>query len=434
MKKRVCFRSTIVGLLWVLAFWLVAPLSGAILVVVDDQGNELNEYKEQRMKKADDRKDTDKQPESGEKKKKSKKKAKKGNDKVEFFAELKTEYSDNIFGLSGEQKDKLNANATEDKVSGRFSGMDSISDYSISPSIMAKYKFKNTPIGKINATGLIRHNLFKENSKANFTEGHIKLEKKINDKNDLKFEGEFAAGKLKKNYISGYNDANKNGNIPREERIYSAAFYDELETTLSLRHRLIKEKNKTLTGLSLTPFVGYRWRDFNSDFNNRDYKLPFAGLKLGFEFKSRFDIEVKYQYGKLDSSSAQELTLYDETIAGADVNGDGKVKSNAPLVNLIDRSCSRKTLEFAASYKLSKKAKFSAEYSNRKEIYSTDNQLDIDRYHRDGSEKKFKSGLKFDLAKDFSAEIEYQKNNNRDSDDDEYSENRYLLSLQLKLD
>jgi hypothetical protein len=73
------------------------------------------------------------------------------------------------------------------------------------------------------------------------------------------------------------------------------------------------------------------------------------------------------------------------------------------------------------------------EYSHRKEAYQTGNAVDVKRYNGEGYEKKFKSGFKIKLPRDFTTEIEYKREHNKDSDDDEYTQNSYMMLFQKKI-
>jgi len=354
--------------------------------------------------------------------------------KIRLFSEIGFEYSDNIFNLSDSQETRLTTNDATDQATNRYSDMNSISEQIIAPAIGAKFQSKNPATGNLSMTSILRYNYYTKNAKGSFPEGRIKLERDAGENAKLEFDGKLSFGKFKKNYLSGVQDANSNGNITREERIYSSAIYDDFEGKFAYKYALIKNKHKKLSDLNLVPFVGYRWRNYNSTFSNRSYKLPYGGLELALQFYSRFGLRIQYQYGEVDSKTNQELFLYDETISKIDANGDGKLKENAPVISMVDRSSKRKTIEIAPSWKLSRDTLLFMEFSRRTETYTTGNSLDISRYGQDAYENKFKTGFKFDISKKCSGEIEYSRTNSKDSDDDKSSEKKYLVSLQMMID
>jgi hypothetical protein len=369
---------------------------------------------------------------SGEKQLQKKKKKKKTKNKTEYFAEMGIEYSDNVWSLTDSQKDKMTLNAAID--TNRFAKMDSITDLIYSPTVGIKRTISDPRVGKLKLTSFLRYNYYSKNSEASFPEVGIDVKKEMGKNDQLRLKGEFISGKFKKNYMSGVNDANSNGNIPRSERTYSAATYDNSEVVLSFEHQLSKNKKSFINKTTLTPFIGYRKRDYNSTFANRSYDLPYGGVELGMKFRNGLNLALEYEQGYLNSKAGQELFLYDETLTGLDVNRDNLLKENAPVTDTVDRSATRKKYAVASSIKLSKTTTLYAEYSHRKETYTTGNVIDVKRYGGHGYEKKFKSGFKVNLPDDWSAKVQYTREHNKDSDDDEYVVNSYLMLLQKKFD
>gem|GEM_PF-1166893 len=350
-----------------------------------------------------------------------------------YFTDLSFESNNNVFGLSDSQKTKLTENDPKDINSNRYKDMDSISDYIIAPTIGAKVSSKNSYFGKFDLTSWIKYNYYKRNEKSSFSEGRIRLKRSSGKHGKLALEGNFTSKYFKKNYLSGVVDTNSNGNIKRDERIYSAAVYDEYEGKISYEHTLLKKKHKFLSRIILEPFAGYRCRKYNSEFNNRNFNLPFEGVGFAFKFASRIDLGIKYQHDQVLSGNGQELFLYDETISGIDCNGDGKIRANAPCISKIDRSSNRNTLEINPSVKLTEDASLFLGYSKRTESYTSDNSLDIKHYNQDGYRRQVKSGFKYNVSKNISALIEYSKTDNEDGDDDKYSENKFIISLKIDL-
>lgn len=351
--------------------------------------------------------------------------------RAEFFAEIGLKYSNNIFGLTEAQQQKLEANSAED--TNRFDDMESVSDLVYSPKIGLKYNLSKSKSRELKFSGYLQYNFYSDNSRSEHPEAGFSLKKNLGKKDKLEFKGEFIIDKFKKNYLCGVNDANANGNIPKSERIYSAATYNDYQGILSYEHVLNKNKNKHMTKSTLQPYLGYRKREYNPMFSNRDYTLPFVGMEYKMDFKPGFDLEIGYEYGELDSDAGQELFLYDETISGVDISGDGNIKANAPLLSTVDRSSERKTWSVGSSLKCSKVTTFSLKFSNRTENYITNNTLDIKRYNQEGFERKFKAGLKFKLPGDWSSELEFTREHNKDGDDDESKENLYLVTIKRKI-
>jgi len=354
----------------------------------------------------------------------------KGKDlELNLYAETGIEYIDNVYSLTESQKTNMETNNQEDIAGGRFKNMDSISDMILEPSIGLKFKSRSPFGGKYWLTSWIRYNYYMKNDKCSFPEGKIALKHSLLEDGELSLEGNFIHGFFKKNYLSGVNDKNGNGNISRDERIYSAAVYDEYEGIIAYDHRIIKNKDKKISGLNIQPFAGYGYRRYNSTFSNRDQTITLAGLGLNLEFISRIDLEMIYQYEGVSSPNNKELILFNENDAGLDINDDAKTKSNTPLITNIDRSSNRHTIEINPSIKLTKDCLFFAGYKKRDSKYTSDNQLDIEHYNQSAWRQQIKSGIKYSFSKAWSAEAEYSKTDNDDDEDGEYSQKNFLITI-----
>jgi hypothetical protein len=350
-------------------------------------------------------------------------------DNLKFYVETELEYSDNVFQLTEDQQSKMESKDERDIHSGRFKDMESISDYIIKPRIGLKYVSESSLGGKFGVASWIRYNYYTKNEKSSYPEGRITFNNSIGENGVLSLEGNFADGYFKKNYLSGVNDIDGNGNIPREERIYSPAIYDEYEELLSYEHKIINNKDKMVTGLDIRPFSGLHYRKYNSPFGNRDQNIILGGLGLNLEFISRIKLGLIYQYERVSSPNDEEICLFDENIAGFDGNGDGKFKSNAPLITHIDRSSNRHTIEINPSIKLTKDVSFYIEYSKRVSVNTSDNPLDIDHYHTKAYRQQIKSGITYNFSKTWSVRIEYSRTEDDDLEDEDYLQNKYLFTM-----
>jgi hypothetical protein len=412
---------------------------GKMKVKVDKIENDKSEISAQKtdrqkngMKSGKGRKtakDKDKKQEKEKGKGKGKGKGKRTEKEPVFSAEVCFEQYDNLFGLSEDQKTKLRQKALEDLPGQRFKNMPAISDFGVAPTVGMKMIIPDSSKDPFTLKAELTYHSFTKNTEASFPEGAFALDKSIGKNGTFRFDGKAAVGVFKKNYLSGVADGNSNGNITREERLYSSAIYREFEGEFSYETVVRKKKKQPLSRISLRPLIGQRQRRFHSGFRNRDYQLPFFGLESTLGFFSRLDLTLLYQAEALISPADPELFLYDETLTQTDVNGDGKIRANAPLLSKVDRSARRNLFEVATSWKPSSKTKISAEYSNRTASYRSNNPLDRDHFGRDGYRRRFKSGIKQALSGDFSAQVEFSQTENKDPDEDKYSEKAVLFSL-----
>jgi|WetSurMetagenome_2_1015567.scaffolds.fasta_scaffold105220_1 hypothetical protein len=350
-------------------------------------------------------------------------------DNLKIYAEMELEYADNVFHLTEDQQSKMKSRDERDIHSGRFKDMESVSDYIIKPRIGLRYDAESPFSGKFGMASWIRYNYYTENEKSSYPEGRITLINAMGGKGVLSLEGNFVNRYFKKNYLSGVDDIDGNGNIPRGERIYSSAIYDEYEGILSYEHKIINDKDKMFTGLDVRTFSGLHYRKYNSPFDNRDQNIILGGLRLNLEFKSRIRLGLIYQYERVSSPNNVELILFDESIAEIDCNGDGKIKSSAPLITHIDRSSNRHTIEINPSIKLTKDASFYIDYSKRVSANISDNPLDIDHYNTKSYRQQIKTGITYSFSKAWSVRVEYSRTDDDDVEDEDYSQNKYLFTV-----
>ncbi len=348
---------------------------------------------------------------------------------VGFYSDVTLEYSDNIFRLTDAQQTRLKTNALEDAESGRFRDMESVSDYLLSPTIGVTYDTRGLWDEDLSLSARVKYNHYMENREKSYPEARIRLRNDIGEKGVLCLEGNFLFDFFKKNYLAGYNDENNNGNIARDERIYSKAVYNELEGLLSYKHELFKDDDSPLSQVDVQPFFGYGLRSYNTPFDNRDRHVLFGGLETTLEFLSRLDLELVYRYESLHSSGDDELVLFDETSLVSDVNGDNEIKGNAALITEIDRSARRHTLEINPSFKLSKNALLFLGYKKRVSDYTSENPLDLDHYKNTSYRQRVKAGIRYDFSKSWSTELEYRQTEDEDDEDGDYSENRVAFSI-----
>ena len=347
---------------------------------------------------------------------------------IKWSAEIGFEHTDNLFHLSQSQEAALEEIEEENVENHRFDDMESMSDTIFSPEIGFRYKTDSPMGGKFSIGSKVAYNFHMDNKERNYPEAKITMEHSVGKKGVLSLENDLLFDFFKKNYLSAADDDNGNGNVPRDERTYSAAFYDEYESILSYEHELLKNKGQMLSEVDIRPFIGYGSRTYNSLFENRDRNIAIGGIGLVFEFMSRLDLEVIYTYESVSGANGNELVLFDETVKDTDVNDDGDIKSNAALVTRIDRSSNRYTIEISPSLELSKDIQLFAEYKKRTTDYQSDNPLDIDHYETTAYREKIGGGIQYDFMKSWSAEAKYEKTDEDDEDDD-YTENVFSVSV-----
>lgn len=352
--------------------------------------------------------------------------------KLKFYGETGIEYSDNVFQLSESQKENLDAPDSEDVDNGRFADMESVTDVILVPLLGVELALESPFGGDLALSSSVEYNIHTQNTVANFPEAKLKAKNSVGKNGRISLEFEWLDGRFKKNYLSGVDDTNGNGNISKAERIYSAAVYDEYEGVIAFRQTVLKHKHELISRIDVEPFVGWGYRIYNSTFSNRNKRTLSGGVSLDLEFLSRLNLEVTYAYEDVQTPDDNELVLFDETIHGIDVNNDGDVEANAALVTAIDRSCDKHSVEIAPAMELTDACSLFLGFEYQWSYYRSDNELDIDHYDQWVLTKAFKAGLVYDISKNWSAKVAYVKEED-DTIEDDYTENRFMASLEFNL-
>lgn len=352
--------------------------------------------------------------------------------KLKFYGETGVEYTDNVFQLSESKKENLETPDPEDEVNGRFDDMESATDVILVPLLGVELAMDSPFGGDLALSSSVQYNIHAQNTAANFPEANLEAKSYVGDNGRVSLEFKWLGGCFKKNYLSGVNDTSGNGNISKDERIYSAAVYDEYEGVIAFRQTVLKHKHELISRIDVEPFVGWSYCIYNSIFSNRNKRTLSGGGSLSFEILSRLNMEVTYTYEDVQTPDGNELVLFDENKYGIDANNDGETEAHAALETAIDRSCGKHSIEIVPEITLTDacSAFFSVKY--QWSYYRSDNELDTDHYEQWALNKAFKAGLVYDISKNWSAKVAYEKEED-DTIEDDYTENRFMASLEFNL-
>ncbi len=183
-------------------------------------------------------------------------------------------------------------------------------------------------------------------------------------------------------------------------------------------------------GVSIEPFAGLRYRRYDNPFGNRNRDGFLGGLAFDFNIGRKIDIDLSYTYEKISCPGDDELLLVNETEKGfnRDINGDGKLKKNAPLITDVDRTRDRHFVEIEVSIDFMKKFRGIANYRLRRDSFTTNNPIDVERYNQDETRHRIRTGVLWDFTKDWTTMLRYTYTHDN-SYDGIFKENSIMLSL-----
>jgi hypothetical protein len=347
-------------------------------------------------------------------------------------ATLRIAHDDNVFDLTDSGQDRLSERDPANLTNGRLANMNAVSDRIVSVSAEFDHSLGRVFGRKTTLSGEVSHHDYQDNDDASYTTGQLNLTGSLGQGRRIRADVEFIGNRFRRNYLTGISDLNDNGNIPRSERQYEAGVYDEVAPSLAYRHRFHWRPAKEDLDLHLA--FGRLYRDYDSPLQNRDRKGWFSQVRLSAEFNAKLALDFAYRHEDLESPGYEEVVLVDETLDG-DLNGDGRIKGNAPLVTQVDRSRVRGTYRLSATFQHSPNWRTRLEYRHQDVEYtSSGNPMDVDHYGVTETEQRFDADVRWRFAKRWFLTLAYRRTDGEDienlgRDQSEFDQQRVSLSV-----
>ena len=289
-----------------------------------------------------------------------------GSTNPQVRGEISIEHNDNVFRLSTSGKARLAAAEPVNIANGRLGDMDATSDRVLSPRIELVYKTKKIFGRKATVDAALSYHQHLRSEDASYLEGDVALTRALGENGRLRIRTEFTADRFRSNHLAEVNDLN--GNIPLAERTYARGIYTEIEPSIAYRHRIrLPAGAESGSDLDMHLILGGIDRDFENPFNNRDRDGWFGEFRLALELPANITMTLACRNEDITSPGRSETILVDETVSGfnQDMNADGRLKRNAPLVTRVDRSQERRTLSVESALRLSDDLRATLEFSHR---------------------------------------------------------------------
>ena len=322
--------------------------------------------------------------------------------RLQATAGVEASYVTNVFNLSSDQQDQLEANSPADQTSGRYKDMDSVSDLIVTPRLRLSSKQPGLGGKELQIKPGIAYNLYMQNAKKSHVELGVGLRQDVGDTGTLGLDVSYSPDVFKKNYLSDATDLT--GSVTDAERVYKPAKYDDLSVDLSYRRKLWKAA-KVKAGPSSVEsvygefLVGLQMREFNSDFVNRDEDSVRAGFGATAEFSNNMDLAANYTFEAVEAPAGTEVLILDEPDFGVDFNNDAdSLDNNIRTVQGVDRSRNEHTITLKARAKLSKDWTGQARYDYRLQDYKSTERFDSAYNNREDKRHRLGLGLQRELA------------------------------------
>jgi hypothetical protein len=314
--------------------------------------------------------------------------------------QLVAEYDDNIYLLPANKLDDPGAPSAADLASGRYTGMEAAAD--IITSLSASLAMQGSGLGGRDFTITPRagYEFFARNGeRSNATVG-LTLEQLLRRDGRLRLRADYQPGYFSRNYLADAVDANANGTITADERVYARGEYHESELQADYRLRLAKSTRSHPFGAWLIVGAGYASRAYDAPFSARDFTGPTAVARLQFDLASGVELTTSYDLAVLGSDVTSQVILLDEPVYGEDLNGNGNSSDlNARAVRTVDRSRTEHVIGESARFGMGKDTDVALSVDYRMRRFGSDEPYDVANNGRKDHRVRFGADLSHKFSK-----------------------------------
>ena len=259
--------------------------------------------------------------------------------RIDLYAQLDLEFSDNPFHLSTKNRDRLAANDSASQTSGRFDDMNSVADLVATASMELVFKgdgidgrnydFGAELAGDISTLN-IRRSHFRPQLEFHHDTGHG---------GRMGIVADLALREFRKNYLADAVDGNADDVIDRDERVYEPGIATTWSIGLEWRFRFAEFKAEERAGFFIHLGLGVQQRIHDDPFSNRDWVALLVPLQFEFEVSTGLDIRVTYNFAYRINDPASRVLILDEPDFNTDFNNDFDTNDkNVRTVQTVDGS------------------------------------------------------------------------------------------------
>jgi hypothetical protein len=219
----------------------------------------------------------------------------------------------------------------------------------------------------------------------------------------VRLKGQLTPSTFFKNYLADAVDADDNGTITPDERVYAPGSYAEREASADYRIRLAKQTSTRPVGASLQAGGGYYARSYDSPFAARDLSGPTASLGLMLEFRRGVQLDLGYDFASLGATPTRAVMLLDENQFGVDFNGDGSTNDvDARAFEMVDHSRTEHGASLALKAEPSKTVDVRLEYAHRWRRFGSTQPYDVSNNGRRDARDEVGADVQVKLARSLS--------------------------------
>lgn len=311
-------------------------------------------------------------------------------------------YDDNPFLLKRGRKRDLEQGSAADATSGRFTDMESATDFVPRPTLELGLEGSGLGGRSLDLTAELAYEANLENARRRHAELDFTVAQALRRDGRLRLDVEWRPAYFHKNYLRDAVDVSGDGNITPEERRYEAGTSHEVEVWGAYRHRLVNGTRERPLELRAELELGYARESYDAPFAGRGRRGPGAGLDLSLDLDRRWTVGLDYRYRSLAADVTPEVLLLDETAFGTDFNGNGNASDIAAraLVD-VDRSRAEHAVTLTVAGELGPAAVLEVGYEYRRRVFGSDQPYDVLNRDRVDGRNEMSADLDVRLASGF---------------------------------
>ena len=275
------------------------------------------------------------------------------------------QYDNNVFLLSPTQLSAVASPSAASTISGRYEGMESANDVIGVSNIGVRLSGPGARGQKLEVSPELSYEFASRNQSRREVAGALSVAQSLGGGRRIRLVAGTTPSHFARNYLSDAVDADANGSISADERIYKRGQYGDYSIGGDFRLPVGGKANKDARAL-LGVGAGYYVRSYDAPFSIRDLSGPTAAVTIATGNKSPVGLELTYELAALSAARGQQVVLLDEPVYNVDFNGNGSMTDlNARAFVDVDRSRLEHQIGGAINFDAGHRASASVGYDYR---------------------------------------------------------------------
>ena len=276
--------------------------------------------------------------------------------RIDARFDLLMDYDGNVFLLPSSKKNNVATPSAPDVVSGRYADMDAFADMITTGRAAIGLRGNGFNGRNLTLTPTVTYEFYALNAERRNVSLDVSLVQALRRDGRFRLRAGYVPAYFARNYFADATDANVDGTITPEERVYARGDYSEFGTQADYRLRLAKSTRAKPFGAFVIFGAGYASRRHDAPFGARDFNGPTGTFRLVVAPRRGLEFETSYDVAVLTSAVTPQVVLLDERVYGEDLNGNGNATDlSARTVRSVDRSRSAHTVGQAMRFEAGKR-------------------------------------------------------------------------------